>query len=522
MIRRPIPESLPLLLLAFGGSVIAAIGCDRRDPVTTPSTKPSRPASQVGADTLLESAIEILQAKERSQASHQIAAQRLNQYLEQSHKTGQDLVAPLDPQVRQSLAGFLSAQQLERIQQDQFDRPDADHLDTCFLQRDIVQHVTEGLRDELARVEAVFDWVIRNVQLSPADHSSSSPIAPRAALVLGRGTELERGWTFIELLRQLGLEGVWVAYRVTDPETRRQGYVAWVPAALIGESLYLFDTALGLPVPGPGGKGIATLRDVQAKPDLLDALEPDADRPYRVRGEQLEQIALLLDSTPTYWAPRMQFLQDRLSGRNRAVLWSDLADLVTRLRSAMGESIIVDLWPVAAQVDEATRSRPEYREELQRVLTPYLLFSPTLNARFAHLRGKFSDAIPIYMDVRIAPEAAFQDRPEALALYKWIREDSTYFLGVLKFEQRQYEPATKWLANSYLEHYPEGKWASGARYLLGRCAEAQNDREGAISYYTIPDATAQGVGNLIRARRLGWVPEPAAAETSPAPVPPSE
>ena len=40
----------------------------------------------------------------------------------------------------------------------------------------------------------------------------------------------------------------------------------WLPAVLLDKQLYLFDTELGLPVPGPGGQGIATLAQVRGGP----------------------------------------------------------------------------------------------------------------------------------------------------------------------------------------------------------------------------------------------------------------
>jgi tetratricopeptide (TPR) repeat protein len=214
---------------------------------------------------------------------------------------------------------------------------------------------------------------------------------------------------------------------------------------------------------------------------------------------------MLFESSPLYWAPRMRFLQLRLSGHSRATLWSDLPALAAQTKAAAGrDNIVQDLWSLPAAVQEASQSSNEYKEQASNMLAPYLIHDVGLEARKAHLRGKFSEAIPVYMANRHpAPPMASQS-PQAMTAYNWVREDSTYFLGLIKFEQGEYEPSVNWLAKSYLERYPDGKWACGARYHLGRCAEAQQDYAKAIEYYTQDDTCPQGPGNVIRARRLGW------------------
>jgi len=186
-------------------------------------------------------------------------------------------------------------------------------------------------------------------------------------------------------------------------------------------------------------------------------------------------------------------------------------------------------------------------------MTAYQFF-PCAEARAAHLQGRWNDAIPIYMANRVQLDqwvsneknqlgmraivqnamGAESGRPEAAQLgkqiatkvasqigdlYGSIREDSTYFLGVAKFEQQDYKAATNWFAKSYLEKYPEGRWTSSARYHLGRCAEATGDNTKAIEYYTMTGKSLQSAGNLVRARRLGWDPSAAspsaATETAP-------
>lgn len=495
---------------------------------------------EVAPDALLESAVQLLQSTKRSPAAHQVAAQRLNQYLLKSHAVGQTLLDPLSQEVRKTLARGLSPEQLEEVESEQFDRPDALHLEGCFLRRDVAKHVTAGIRDDLEKVHAIFDWVIRNIHIVGPNEAPPIPLATPVTLLLGRGTDLERAWTFMELLRQIEIESVMLAYVDKDPKENKSVYIPLLPAVLLDDSLYLFDTTLGLPVPGPDGKGVATLKQVQENSELLSQLDLDSDNPYRLRPDHLKKVVVLLESTPGYWSPRMRFLQERLLGENRAILWSDFSNVYAQARRTTNAETDFDLWPLPKTVDKLGRTQ-EYtdqligcRKQIIGVLTPYQFF-PGSDARVAHLHGHWKVAIPVYMGNRVsfqewrrvernriglqavAINASKKEPPleeviqelvgKLTDLYSGIREDSTYFLGVAKFEQHEYEPAANWMGKSYLEKYPEGRWTASALYHLGRCAEAQNDFEKAIEYYTRDRTSPQAHGNLIRARRLGWKPD---------------
>jgi len=451
------------------------------------------------------------------------------------------LIDSISADVRRSLGARLSPRQLSLIENTQFDRIDSGHLERCFLLRDTAKLVTGGMRESNTKVEALFDWVVRNIQLTGPDNSVPIPLSPQLALLIGRGNEMERAWLFMEMLRQLEIETVMLGYLDKDPESNLTIHVPWLPAVLIDDSLYLFDTTLGLPVPGSNGQGVATLQQVLDDPDLLAELQVDEKQTYRVGPEQLKKLIVLLESTPTYWAPRMRFLQDRLSANSQAVLWSDLTDLSLRIRKATGDGIEQDLWLLPKTVEEVSHQK-EYWEQLMGsreqplgLMTAYQ-FLTGIDARVAHMQGRWTDAIPLYMGNRIAffewlavqrnqdgfkaiafhasaPEAPQPDVVATIAskmqeIYESLREDCTYFLSVAKFEQCEHEPAISWASN-YLAKYPNGKWTAGARFHLARCAEAQKDVAKAIEYYTADRDSPQAIGNMIRARRLGWKPDTA-------------
>jgi hypothetical protein len=534
-------SSRVLFGLAFG--VIGGCG-----PTPAPAPAAGTPSSaassekQVAADALLDSAVQLLQASKRSPAAHVLAAQRLNQYLTKTRTGGQTSIGPLNTDLKTSLVGRLSAPQIQLIESEQFDRPDSIHLEGCFLLHDAAKQIVEGKRDKQSKALAVLDWVVRNVQIVRPEDSAPVPLGPPMTILVGRGNEAERAWTFMELLRQSEVESVMLATMEKSSDGKQTVLTPWIPAAVWDGEMYLFDTTLGLPVPGPGEQPVATWKQVAAEPELLQRLSPDPQHPYRIRPEQLQHLAVLLESTPMYWAPRMRFLQDSLTGDKRATLWSDLVALSEEVRRAAGDEMPQDLWVLPKTVHELNFTK-EYTEKILGnrenpigVLAIYQYFSCS-EARTLQLQRKWPEAIPLYLANRIHIDQWMADnrnqvamrnmvanalgadtgRPEVAReiaakvatrvgdLYNSVREDSTYFLGTAKFEQQDYRAATSWMAKSYLEKYPDGRWASGARYHLARCAEAQNDTAKAIEYYTMSDNSPQADGNRVRARRLGWV-----------------
>ncbi len=515
-------------LILFSLVSLFAAGCDKKLPTSTTTTAKSAAGNdEVSPDALLDSAVQLLQGKSRNTQAHELAAQRLNQYVSRTQAAGKTVVGPLSDDVRKRLEASVPAALIPHVESSQFDRPDAAHIDTCFLNRDIVAHVTADLSEPLAKVDAIFEWVVRNVQVLPPEELPPTPLMPGVTLIIGVGSELERAWVFLELLRQVGVEGAMIAYTETDPQSKETSYRPWAPAALVGDSLYIFDTALGLPLPGPDGKGVATLRQVLDDPQLLHGLDLDAEHPYRIQAAHLENLILLIESTPLYWAPRMKFLQEHLSGRNRLSLSSDLVAIEERLQKAAAKPLPVALWSAPLRVYENRLGNPEFGNLIQGMLMHFLAHGQQLDARLAQLRGNYAEAISIYMQNRVMqlpPQA--QQNQQAMAIYSRIRQDSTYFLGLIKMEQQEYEPAMNWLGKSYLERYPtfpQGLWVSGARYNLGRCSERQDDIAKAIENYTTDVPGPQRIGNLIRARRLGWTgevkdevkPEPPAAPSEP-------
>jgi hypothetical protein len=179
---------------------------------------------------------------------------------------------------------------------------------------------------------ALFDWTVRNVQLEAMSaalqngETSGKSLAAQGtpgpgyrrpawkALLFGYGDAWERARVFILLCRQQSVDVVMLA--INDNGRPRP----WLPAALIEGELYLFDPALGLPLPCADGQGVATLRQAKDDPRVLDQLDVGQEHNYPVASSDLGEVVVLIDAAYGYLARRMQMLESDLVGKDRVVL----------------------------------------------------------------------------------------------------------------------------------------------------------------------------------------------------------
>ena len=106
--------------------------------------------------------------------------------------------------------------------------------------------------------EALFDWTVRHIQLTPEQLRPTD--VPWQRLLYGRGEPLSRAQIFILLARQQGLEVHMLAYAAADqpaaPAAEGQpppprNLVTWIPALRHDGELYLSSIAWGRPSPAP-------------------------------------------------------------------------------------------------------------------------------------------------------------------------------------------------------------------------------------------------------------------------------
>jgi hypothetical protein len=292
-------------------------------------------------------------------ASCRDALRQADQYLEHNPQAREALQRD-DSQIRslQERLG-LRPDEVEEVTAPTFQPLDAYHLEMCLLLREAGDSLrTLGL-PPLQKAELAFDWAVRQLLLR-ADRDEGLLVPPQFALRAGVGTAQERALLFLALLQQLDIDGCMVGV----PGDKGGPVHYWVPGALITEDdkekgkeeVYLFDTRLGLPLPGPGGEGIATLRQLREHAELLSQLNLQGGARYDVTDEQARKAEPYLVLPLGALSPRMRYLESRLAQLDRVRLAVDPERLLKRFAAATGAEVHV--WNSRGQPDRPPPSTP--------------------------------------------------------------------------------------------------------------------------------------------------------------------
>jgi hypothetical protein len=463
--------------------------------------------------------------------------ERLNQWMRQSEPktdwTADLLLATLDPKVASDdrLAPMITPTALtELVMQPHEGRL----IQEAVWLRDISRWAQGDSFDAVARATKLFDWTVRNIQLDADD--KGLPLRPWQVIAYGHGTAEERAWVFALLCRQQGLDVVMLAVpkaagdstaTVADNE-RAAKSVFWLPALLSDGQLYLFDTRLGLPIPSKDGKGVATLRDVRADESLLRQLDL-MEMPYPISAAQLKHVTAQVAADPFDLSQRARAIEGKLSGDDRLALASNPSALAQKLKSG-GDISDVGVWDFPFRVlRDQLRIGPAARRQLATEFEPFAWRPMLWKARMMHFQGhrheEASSAEKGEKGEDTAPDDTLDDHKQAVRMYmsKAVRppdrtisevtsaekqkvytaakDDASYWVALLLFDEGKYASAENWLVNPQLAATPNGHWANGTRYNLARTYEAQGKTDDAVALYE-KDASPQQHGNRLRAKWL--------------------
>src|SRR5262249_54257986 len=177
----------------------------------------------------------------------------------------------------------LNEGELAELESRSFTLLDGQYLELCLLLHDAALALETKPRSgnvpPQVEAAAAFAWVVRQVDLDriDADVANERVLAPQLVLRRGFGSPLIVALLFLDLVTQLGHDGCLLAL----PGARQNAPRYWA-CGVLGEKdqIYLFDPRLGIPLPGPGEKGIATLAEVQGKDSPLRQLNFDEKLHY--------------------------------------------------------------------------------------------------------------------------------------------------------------------------------------------------------------------------------------------------
>ena len=457
--------------------------------------------------------------------------------------------------------------ELYRLMADDFEPEDDDKnpIDSVFSK--LNPDLGPADAKDLSLAVRLFDWVTRNVQLQEtpsytdeeledlklvdADTLPGSGVVSLGAkrtpwhmLIFARGDYVEKAKLFMSLCHQSDLNTVMFA---TGEDTK-----PWAVGVLIGKEWFLFDTQLGLPIPGSDGRSIATLSDVREDANLLSKLDLTVqesladDTKYWVTEEDLATLTGLVYWTPESASHRIAALESGLVGNQRLIL-TQRADetiaslpavkdveykpwdisLQTRLyRKVIGESL------ANAVTDDATAQKLSwyFNEE------GYVMAFPNYRTgRTRFLNGKFeverdvpsrdaieSFAILMYDDATIAGLETDRDLQKMIGIRKaesagqtpaefdrdirsrqqqmrLVRRDAGVYMCQAHFDNGNISTTANWIPK-LLEKDDVERWTSSLNYLGSRAYEARHQYDEAIEL--LKAEGPQQHGNLIRARLI--------------------
>jgi hypothetical protein len=306
-----------------------------------------------------------------------------------------------------------------------------------------------------------------------------------------------------------------------------------------------------LPIPGPEGKGFATLSEVVADPALLRQLDVDGETPYPVTEQELKgTITAMIDAEPDALSRRMQMLQAALPKDQHFILSCQPSVLEPKLRQSKAIGL-VSLWrvPMDAVLYQIGRAQlagrdPEVEKDVRLELGTFDPNFPLARGRNLHLQGRFETkeqelgARALYLQSRtpdqeidavgrseivrraqglqqFLPEDPEQQQEALAALMSIARtrkHHATYWLGLTYQEAGNHQAAIQWLADFTMQAAPPSPWIPGARYNLARSYEDMGQWDVARKWLESDKDSPQRHGNMLRSK---WTAQRQGAEVAP-------
>jgi hypothetical protein len=359
----------------------------------------------------------------------------------------------------------------------------------------------------------------------------------------GRGDYVDRAKVLLMLLRAAELDAAMLS--IGDGES----LVPWAVGVSIGDDYYLFDTKLGLPIPGKTPGSIATLKAALADAELLSSLDLtieeslEDDTRYWVDQDQLKSLSALIYVAPESLSKRMAALESNQVGDQRLNLAAYPAEEIGRLAEI--EGVENRLWDISLKThrfrkavnetipksasDDDLSDRLRWYASEEMYVDQFHIYR-TNRVRF--FKGKFetdegdlrrnaveSCQVLLYSDDEIDSLAtdkntmamvglsqeldpqAFESQLQSIqGQMRLVRRDVGLFLSQCLFDNGNPGTSANWL-DGIVRKDDVGRWRSGIQYLLGRSFESRREYDLAIEQYQQDDSN-QLHGNLIRSRLL--------------------
>jgi hypothetical protein len=436
------------MLLLLVPCLAALSGCVQRS--TPKKSEASKQQTTEVSEELLRSVVSNLQSS-FDDAAFTSAVDQLNQYLQRNV----GVLAPWRDQDQVRTVALIGPDGANTAKSSQFIAADAVYLKSALFLRAVARDLEQSEPDSLRYAQRLFAWLNQEVDFLPNGWQPNG--LPVDVCIRGTGTGNERAWIFLELLRQAGLQGCVVGIPTPgNPE----GILPWLCGVLLDNEVYLFEPSLGVPL-RPANGTIATLKELVKTPSILESLSATEGPPYPVKPEDVKNVSLLLVVQSQMLAPRMTFLEERLSGALRVNLVLKLDELLGKAKAAL-EGIDGNQGVRVWQYPQIVASQFNANRGIFFRSVNLAWFRDPNSPRLQQLRGEYEEAIRGY--VRIDMEnASAQSMNEALAglpievrrnIIGLTPQDVLYFTGVCQLAQDRSQPevAKDWFRR-YLDRF---------------------------------------------------------------------
>jgi hypothetical protein len=568
---RIINWKVTLACIACAFLLTASSGCTDTKKQATVSTAKPKVAPKSKADNVSDAMkyLSLLMRLDRSVAVDEVAYQ-LNGWARTYNKTNDGwqmspLAGSLSQQARQSLIlgrlgevqfleseceYLLQCQMMTQVCDWVLDKPYTDTLLSDWV-TETADKLPDAQRRQLNATVKLFDWTARNVALEGNardaekllkhpnwplnDTESGYRQLPWQTMIYARGDAWLRARVFTQLLQQADVSSV--ALAIEDAESKELNM--WAIGVPIGEEIYLFEPQWGLPIPGPGEIGIATLKDAKSDPSVLRRANLPGQFEYPVTTNDLSRLVALIDVEPFAFSHAMFAIEPMLAGTNRMNVYVDVNEVVTQLEKSF-DTQSIRMWELplmATHYNVATRKKLFDQNEFSfNYISKYgVFFTDTAmnQARKDHFEGAFEPtddrggALKNYMSLRVddatLDKLSFDPQVQAsmnfrrgksesveqfiaranqlTGFYKSAKFQSSSFLALVQYELGNIDAAIDWLDTRTLKVSNTQAWHPHAEYMLSRCHELKNDYDKAIDFLRREDRP-QEAGNRIRARLL--------------------
>ena len=552
--ERPVPgRALLAGCVVIGGMVGLLLGCGSPAPPPAQTAPPSvqeevRVMPAVSEDVrqqLLDGAVAVLDRLDDYDEESAFAQvfDRLNQWSHAAVIAGAPVAATwqVDPLFTALPDRLRGGTRIESLGSSVFDA--ATDIKALRDQRwlaDIAATARGDAVEDLDIASNIFRWTVRSLALvsdPPMTATEATPgtrwFLPGEILLSGRASPAQRGWIFLELLRHAGLDGVMLA--TGNPE---RGVRAWIPAVISNGEAWLFEPTYGMPIPGPEGVGIATARQAASDPSILQRLS-FSDRSYPVQAGDINGLSVLVAADPWCLSRRMRAVDEQLLGSRSMKLALDASALGERALRALpaAETAVeggrrVGLWEFPWEVfarrrSDAARVQATVGRELA-VMSVEIAQStggdgmggrrstrivrPLYAARLREFRGdcdgpngakvSYLAARPGRQAIADTLKAVPPEQAEGVKrLFEQMKEDATYWLGVLTLAEGENATAVDYLGRMTLEAAPDSRWTDAARVNLARALAGLGRTEEAVKLLR-EDASPQRFGSRLLAEEL--------------------